>query len=98
MYFLSFKSVSLLVFYLPLPSDFSCFVVSAENIAACCGCTKAAIIRLYVLEMYSYSYIILIFYVSETYSLMMAASVQLQQVAIYICYNKELCIDRWPPY
>jgi hypothetical protein len=58
----------LLVFYLRLQSDFSCFVVVAAG--------------LYVLEMYSYSYIIFLFYISETYSLMMAALVQLKQVAI----------------
>jgi len=74
--------MSLLVFYLPLQSDFSCFVVAAGDIATCFWCTRAAIIRLYVLEIFSYSYIIFLFYISETYSLMMAALVQLKQVAI----------------
>jgi hypothetical protein len=82
MYFFSFKIMSLLVFYLPLQSDISCFVVAVGYIASCYGCTKAAIIRLYVLEMYSYSYIIFLLYISGTYSLMMAALVQLKQVAI----------------
>jgi len=98
MYFFSFKIMSLLVFYLPLQSDFSCFVVAAGYIASCCGCTKAAIIRLYVLETYSYSYIVFLFYNSETYIPMLAALVQLKQVAIQIYYNKELCIDRLSPY
>jgi len=31
MYFFSFKIMSLLVFYLPLQSDFSCFIIAAGD-------------------------------------------------------------------
>ena len=48
--------------------------------------------------MYSYSCIISFFSVSEIYGLMMAALVQPKHVGVWICYNKELCVDGLYPY
>ena len=65
-----------------LSNQSSRFVVAAGITDTCFGCSKATIIRLYVSELYTYSYIIFLFYISETYGLMMVALVQLKHVAI----------------